>query len=294
MFWRRSTQVDGCSRRRGHSPHPGIRSAHAAERSPRLGPGGEFSPCGFVVELDVSLEGRCRDDPRGKPRNRRFGGVHILRNVDRPAIDQDANRFRHSLGVDRRETLPEPTRHLVDGFLARLEGINYVIVTAWEDGSVPNGVFNPYTGIKTNPLFFTKGQKGATGSTRDIWFYEHPYPPDYKSYSKTKPIRIEEFELEKKWWGRPDARGGFKSRKSGEQAWKVSAPTSRRAATICGSTAAPATPTSCCPSWSGFAARASRRSPPETGPRRRAGVRTNELNGHRWARGLLALLFICP
>ena len=88
---------------------------------------------------------------------------------------------------------------------------------------LPNGVFSPYTGIKTNLLFFTKGQKGQTGATREIWFYEHPYPPGYKSYSKTKPIRIEEFEPEKKWWGKPDARGGFKGRKGNEQAWKVSA-----------------------------------------------------------------------
>ncbi len=30
---------------------------------------------------------------------------------------------------------------------------------------LPNGVFNPYTGIKTNILFFTKGQP-----TKDVWF----------------------------------------------------------------------------------------------------------------------------
>jgi len=72
---------------------------------------------------------------------------------------------------------------------------------------LPNGVFNPYTGIKTNLLFFTKGEK-----TKHIWYYEHPYPPGYKSYSKTKPIRIEEFATEKKWW---------KRRKANEQAWKV-------------------------------------------------------------------------
>ncbi len=82
---------------------------------------------------------------------------------------------------------------------------------------LPNGVFNPYTGIKTNLLFFTKGQP-----TRDIWFYEHPYPPGAKSYNKTKPIDIAEFAAEKKWWGKPDARGGFKGRKANEQAWKVS------------------------------------------------------------------------
>ncbi len=72
---------------------------------------------------------------------------------------------------------------------------------------LPNGVFSPYTGIKTNLLFFTKGEK-----TRNVWFYEHPYPPGYKSYSKTKPMRIEEFEPEKKWW---------KKRTTTEQAWKV-------------------------------------------------------------------------
>jgi type I restriction enzyme M protein len=57
---------------------------------------------------------------------------------------------------------------------------------------LPNGVFAPYTGIKTNLLFFTKGTP-----TREVWYYEHPYPTGYKSYSKTKPIRIEEFATEK-------------------------------------------------------------------------------------------------
>jgi type I restriction enzyme M protein len=41
---------------------------------------------------------------------------------------------------------------------------------------LPNGVFSPYTGIKTNLLFFTKGKPTAT-----IWFYEHPYPEGIKS-----------------------------------------------------------------------------------------------------------------
>ena len=74
---------------------------------------------------------------------------------------------------------------------------------------LPNGVFNPYTGIKTNLLFFTKGEP-----TKDIWYFEHPYPEGYKSYSKTKPIRIEEFDLEKGWWDK---------REENEYAWKVSA-----------------------------------------------------------------------
>jgi type I restriction enzyme M protein len=73
---------------------------------------------------------------------------------------------------------------------------------------LPNGVFAPYTGIKTNLLFFQKGE-----ATKEVWFYEHPYPQGYKSYSKTKPMRIEEFEAEKKWWNK---------RIENEHAWRVS------------------------------------------------------------------------
>ncbi len=72
---------------------------------------------------------------------------------------------------------------------------------------LPNGVFNPYTGIKTNLLFFTKGEP-----TETIWYYEHPYPEGYKSYSKTKPIRFEEFAPEQEWWDK---------REENEFAWKV-------------------------------------------------------------------------
>lgn len=73
---------------------------------------------------------------------------------------------------------------------------------------LPNGVFNPYTGINTNLLFFEKGTP-----TKEIWYYEHPYPEGVKSYNKTKPINIKEFDAEKKWW---------KSREENKYAWKVS------------------------------------------------------------------------
>jgi type I restriction enzyme M protein len=72
---------------------------------------------------------------------------------------------------------------------------------------LPNGVFAPYTSIRTNLLFFTKGEP-----TTEIWYYEHPYPPGAKSYNKTKPIRIEEFDAEKAWW---------KKREENAQAWRV-------------------------------------------------------------------------
>lgn len=80
---------------------------------------------------------------------------------------------------------------------------------------LPNGVFNPYTSIKTNLLFFTKGRP-----TKEIWFYEHPYPEGVKSYNKTRPMRIEEFTAEQAWWG--NEADGFAARVENEFAWKVS------------------------------------------------------------------------
>ncbi|MDH5934315.1 class I SAM-dependent DNA methyltransferase [Vibrio splendidus] len=79
---------------------------------------------------------------------------------------------------------------------------------------LPNGVFNPYTGIKTNILFFTKGKP-----TKDVWFYEHPYPEGVKNYSKTKPMKFEEFQQEIDWWGTEE--DGFASRVESNHAWKV-------------------------------------------------------------------------
>lgn len=72
---------------------------------------------------------------------------------------------------------------------------------------LPNGVFSPYTNIKTNLLFLQKGRP-----TSEIWYYEHPYPAGAKSYSKTKPIRIEEFAPERAWWP---------NREPNTQAWRV-------------------------------------------------------------------------
>jgi type I restriction enzyme M protein len=78
---------------------------------------------------------------------------------------------------------------------------------------LPNGVFSPYTSIRTNLLFFTKGQP-----TTEIWYYEHPYPPGARSYNKTKPIRIEEFAAERAWWHK---------REENEYAWRVDIETIR-------------------------------------------------------------------
>lgn len=73
---------------------------------------------------------------------------------------------------------------------------------------LPNGVFNPYTAIKTNLLFFKKGSP-----TKDVWYFEHPYPKGLKNYNKSRPMNIKEFDLEKAWWN---------NREKNEYAWKVS------------------------------------------------------------------------
>ncbi len=85
---------------------------------------------------------------------------------------------------------------------------------------LPNGVFSPYTGIKTNILFFTKKPAAEQPATKSIWFYEHPYPEGVTSYNKTKPMRFEEFQTEIDWWGAED--DDFAARKETAQAWNVS------------------------------------------------------------------------
>jgi len=72
---------------------------------------------------------------------------------------------------------------------------------------LPNSVFQPYASVATNLLFFEKGNP-----TKEIWYYEHKLPEGQKSYSKTKPIRIEEFDPIHKWWH---------NREENELSWKV-------------------------------------------------------------------------
>jgi type I restriction enzyme M protein len=72
---------------------------------------------------------------------------------------------------------------------------------------LPNGVFSPYTGIPTNLLFFDR-----SGPTREIWYYEHPLPEGRKNYTKTQPVRFEEFVTCIAWWGK---------REENDRAWKV-------------------------------------------------------------------------
>jgi type I restriction enzyme M protein len=73
---------------------------------------------------------------------------------------------------------------------------------------LPNGVFEPYTKITTNILFFER-----KGKTTDIWFYETSLPEGRKNYTKTNPMHFEEFTDCIDWWN---------NREENDQAWKVS------------------------------------------------------------------------
>ena len=71
---------------------------------------------------------------------------------------------------------------------------------------MPPSTFCPAT-VSTYLLFFEIGSP-----TKEIWYYEHRLPEGQKSYSKTKPIRFEEFEPLMAWWN---------DRKESDVAWRV-------------------------------------------------------------------------
>ena len=73
---------------------------------------------------------------------------------------------------------------------------------------LPEGVFEPYTPIPSNLLFFEK-----TGRTKEVWFYRIPPPDGRKKYTKTNPMRFGEFAECQAWWA---------DRTENESAWRVS------------------------------------------------------------------------
>ncbi len=73
---------------------------------------------------------------------------------------------------------------------------------------LPKGVFNPYSSIPTNLLFFKKGSM-----TKKVWYYELPLPQGLKQYTKGNPIQRQEFEPVKEW---------FQYRKANKYSWQVS------------------------------------------------------------------------
>lgn len=76
---------------------------------------------------------------------------------------------------------------------------------------LPQGVFEPYTAIPTNLLFFDR-----SGPSDTIWYYELPLPEGRKKYTKTSPLQYEEFADLLKWFR-------AERRRETEHAWKIKA-----------------------------------------------------------------------
>ena len=60
---------------------------------------------------------------------------------------------------------------------------------------MPQSVFSPYTSITTNILFFEN-----TMPTKETWFYRLDMPEGIKHFSKTKPMKLENFDPVFEWW----------------------------------------------------------------------------------------------
>ncbi|WP_086244623.1 type I restriction-modification system subunit M [Campylobacter devanensis] len=60
---------------------------------------------------------------------------------------------------------------------------------------LPQSVFSPYTSITTNILFFNNEE--PTGKT---WFYRVDIPDGIKHFSKTKPMKLSNFDDCVAWW----------------------------------------------------------------------------------------------
>lgn len=124
----------------------------------------------------------------------------IMRRLRRAAKGQPGGRAAvvvpNNVLFDARVTLSQIKRQLLTEF-----NLHTVV-------RLPEGVFEPYTSIPANLLFFEHTGKPA----KQVWFYELPPPPDRRKYSKTKPLTIEEFAPLSAWWN---------ARAENEYAWAV-------------------------------------------------------------------------
>jgi type I restriction enzyme M protein len=97
-----------------------------------------------------------------------------------------------------------------DGVAAR---IKHELLTEFNLHTIvrlPGGVFAPYTNISTNILCFERTGRPTT----TVWYYELPVRDGRKQYTKTAPIRFDDFADCLAWW---------ENRSESDQAWRVDA-----------------------------------------------------------------------
>src|SRR5579885_412233 len=150
-----------------------------------------------------------------------FGGEEergILANFPRDKQTAETALLFLQLIMRKIRRVPKPGRAAVvvpngtlfgDGIAARIKEELLKEFNLHTIVRLPNGVFAPYTSIPTNILFFDR-----SGPTHTVWYYEQPLPEGRKSYTKTNPMRFEEFADLLAWWG---------NREENERAWQVPA-----------------------------------------------------------------------
>jgi type I restriction enzyme M protein len=125
-------------------------------------------------------------------------------------IMRKLRRVRGPVGKTARAAVVVPNGTLFgDGVCARIKEELLKEFNLHTIVRLPNGVFAPYTPIPTNLLFFDR-----SGTTKNVWYYEHPLAKGRKNYTKTQPLQFEEFAPLIDWW---------KHREDTEQAWTVTA-----------------------------------------------------------------------
>jgi type I restriction enzyme M protein len=117
-------------------------------------------------------------------------------------------KLRRSGGTGRAGVIVPNGTLFGDGVCARIKEELLAEFNVHTIVRLPNGVFSPYTDIPTNLMFFDRSQP-----TKVVWYYELPLPHGRKTYTKTNPIRFEEFAPILEWWG---------DRKENEHSWKIS------------------------------------------------------------------------
>ena len=151
-----------------------------------------------------------------------FGGEEergILANFPPDMQSTETALLFLQLVMEKLRRQPNPGRAGIvvpDGILAARDGVpervKRHLLTHYNLHTVvrmPPGVFEPYTPIPSNLLFFDRA-----GPTADVWFYDHPLPDGRKKYVKTAPIRYDEFAPCRAWWN---------TRTATDRAWSVPA-----------------------------------------------------------------------
>lgn len=72
---------------------------------------------------------------------------------------------------------------------------------------LPKGVFEPYSDIQTNLLFFDR-----SGPTKGIWFYAHEVPEERRGmrnpcYTRSTPLQFDELQPLLRWWNNRSKNG---------------------------------------------------------------------------------------